>query len=110
MSGVTIRLITDVDNPLCGQHGATYIFGGQKACLLHNLKKVDQDMSQFYTDFAPEVLKLAGSGAGEGMAAGLVAFAGAEIKSGISFVLDCVDFDQRVKSADLVIVGEGTYG
>lgn len=64
-------------------------------------------MSQFYTDFAPEVLKLAGSGAGGGMAAGLVAFADAEIKSGIDFVLDCVDFDQRVKSADLVIVGEG---
>lgn len=41
------------------------------------------------------------------MAAGLVAFANAEIKSGIDFVLDCVDFDKRVKSADLVIVGEG---
>ena len=41
------------------------------------------------------------------MAAGLVAFADAEIKSGIDFVLDCVDFDQRVKYADLVIVGEG---
>ena len=36
-----------------------------------------------------------------------MAFADAEIKSGIDFVLDCVDFDQRVKSADLVIVGEG---
>ena len=107
LSGVTIRLITDVDNPLCGQHGATYIFGGQKGLSPSQFKKVDQDMSQFYTDFAPEVLKLAGSGAGGGMAAGLVAFAGAEIKSGISFVLDCVDFDQRVKSADLVIVGEG---
>ena len=107
LSGVTIRLITDVDNPLCGQHGATYIFGGQKGLSPSQFKKVDQDMSQFYTDFAPEVLKLAGSGAGGGMAAGLVAFAGAEIKSGIDFVLDCVDFDQRVKSADLVIVGEG---
>ncbi len=34
------------------------------------------------------------------MAAGLVAFADAEVKSGIDFVLDCVDFDLRVKSAD----------
>ena len=64
-------------------------------------------MTQLYENFAPEVLKLAGSGAGGGMAAGLVAFAGAEIKSGIDFVLDCVDFDQRVKEVDLVIVGEG---
>ena len=107
LSGVTIRLITDVDNPLCGQDGATYIFAGQKGLSPSQFKKVDQDMLQFYTDFAPGVLKLAGSGAGGGMAAGLVAFAGAEIKSGIDFVLDCVDFDKRVKSADLVIVGEG---
>ena len=107
LSGVTIRLITDVDNPLCGPHGATYIFGGQKGLAPSQFKKVDQDMTQLYENFAPEVLKLAGSGAGGGMAAGLVAFAGAEIKSGIDFVLDCVDFDQRVKSADLVIVGEG---
>ena len=40
LSGVTIRLITDVDNPLCGQHGATYILVNKKACLLHNLKKL----------------------------------------------------------------------
>ena len=107
LSGVTIRLITDVDNPLCGQDGATYIFGGQKGLAPSGLKKVDQEMSQFYNAFAPHVLELAGSGAGGGMAAGLVAFAGAEIKSGIDFVLDCADFDQRVKTADLVIVGEG---
>ena len=107
LSGVTIRLITDVDNPLCGQDGATYIFGGQKGLAPSQFKKVDQDMTQFYENFAPEVLKLTGSGAGGGMAAGLVAFAGAEIKSGIDFVLDCVDFDQRVKEVDLVIVGEG---
>ena len=107
LSGVTIHLITDVDNPLCGQDGATYIFGGQKGLAPSQFKKVDQDMTQFYENFAPEVLKLAGSGAGGGMAAGLVAFAGAEIKSGIDFVLDCVDFDQRVKEVDLVIVGEG---
>ena len=55
LSGVTIRLITDVDNPLCGQDGATYIFGGQKGLSPSQFKKVDQDMSQFYTDFAPEV-------------------------------------------------------
>ena len=97
LSGVTIHLITDVDNPLCGQDGATYIFGGQKGLAPSQFKKVDQDMTQFYENFAPEVLKLAGSGAGGGMAAGLVGFAGAEIKSGLDFVIDCVDFDYCLK-------------
>ena len=107
LSATTIRLITDVDNPLCGLNGATYIFGGQKGLDPLQFERVDQSMKQFYKAFAPEVLQLAGSGAGGGMAAGLVAFADAEIKSGINFVLDCVNFNQRVKSADLVIVGEG---
>lgn len=107
LSATTIRLITDVDNPLCGLNGATYIFGGQKGLDPLQFERVDQSMKQFYKAFAPEVLQLAGSGAGGGMAAGLVAFADAEIKSGIDFVLDCVNFNQRVKSADLVIVGEG---
>ena len=62
------------DSPLCGQHGATYIFGGQKGLASSQFKKVDQEMSQFYTDFDPEVLKLAGSGAGGGMAAGPVSY------------------------------------
>lgn len=107
LSATTIRLITDVDNPLCGLNGATYIFGGQKGLDPLQFERVDQSMKQFYKAFVPDVLQLAGSGAGGGMAAGLVAFAGAEIKSGIDFVLDCVNFNQRVKSADLVIVGEG---
>ena len=64
LSNVTIRLITDVDNPLCGLNGATYIFGGQKAWRLHKLKRLTKTMAQFYQGFAPEVPKLAGSGAG----------------------------------------------
>lgn len=50
LSNVTIRLITDVDNPLCGLNGATYIFGGQKGLSPSQVKKVDQNMAQFYQD------------------------------------------------------------
>ena len=64
LSNVTIRLITDVDNPLCGLNGATYIFGSQKGLAPSQVKKVDQNMAQFYQGFAPEVPKLAGSGTG----------------------------------------------
>ena len=64
-------------------------------------------MEQFYRQSFPELLDLAGAGAGGGMAAGLVAFAGGKIISGIDAVLDVLDFDRRVQAADLVIVGEG---
>ncbi len=50
---------------------------------------------------------LEGAGAGGGIAAGLCVFAGAEIVSGIQTCLDLIHFDEEVKNADLVIVGEG---
>jgi len=53
------------------------------------------------------MLKLDGAGAGGGIAAGLCAFAGAEIVSGIQTCLDLINFDEQVVDADLVIVGEG---
>ncbi|MST53010.1 glycerate kinase [Streptococcus alactolyticus] len=107
LSQVTLTIITDVTNPLCGPKGATYIFAGQKGLPKTDFAHVDKAMEQFYRQSFPEFLDLAGAGAGGGMAAGLVAFAGGKIISGIDAVLDVLDFDRRVQAADLVIVGEG---
>ncbi|HEP1818940.1 TPA: glycerate kinase [Streptococcus suis] len=107
LSSVQIDLITDVDNLLCGPQGATYIFAGQKGLDSTKFEQVDREMERFYQLVNPAILTLAGAGAGGGMAAGLVQFAGARIQKGIDFVLDQLDFDQRVAQADLVVVGEG---
>ncbi|HEP1788880.1 TPA: glycerate kinase [Streptococcus suis] len=107
LSQVSIDLITDVDNFLCGPQGATYIFAGQKGLASAEFEIVDKKMESFYKLVNPMLLDLAGAGAGGGMAAGLVQFAGARIQKGIDFVLDQLDFGNRVAQADLVIVGEG---
>ncbi|MBM7313919.1 glycerate kinase [Streptococcus suis] len=106
-SSLRIDLITDVTNPLCGPAGTTYTFAGQKGLSASQFPQVDQAMQSFYKMVNPAILDLPGAGAGGGMAAGLVQFAGAHIQTGIDFVLDQLDFDQRVAQADLVIVGEG---
>ncbi|HFR3539179.1 TPA: glycerate kinase [Streptococcus suis] len=107
LSSVQIDLITDVDNPLCGPQGATYVFAGQKGLAAEEFDRVDDEMAAFYNSVNPEMLAVRGAGAGGGVAAGLVQFAGARIQTGINFVLDQLDFDKRVAEADLVIVGEG---
>lgn len=107
LNQVRIDLITDVDNPLTGPSGATYVFAGQKGLSADEFARVDQEMATFYGAINPCLLTLSGAGAGGGMAAGLTYFAGAHIQKGIDFVLDQLDFDQRVSQADLVIVGEG---
>lgn len=104
---VEIEILTDVDNPLCGERGATIVFGGQKGLASLLFSQVDQAMADFYQLVDPQVIDMDGAGAGGGMAAGLVAFAGGKIVSGIETCLDLLDFDDRVKKADLVVVGEG---
>ena len=106
-SDVRIKILADVTNPLCGINGATYTFGKQKGLEPAKFQDVDIAIENFYHKVAPEMLKLDGAGAGGGIAAGLCAFAGAEIVSGIQTCLDLINFDEQVADADLVIVGEG---
>ena len=63
-------------------------------------------MQDFYQLADARILSMAGAGAGGGMAAGLVAFAGGQISSGIEKSLDLIDFDHKVQKADLVVVGK----
>ncbi len=102
-----LTLITDVTNPLCGPQGATYVFAGQKGLPEADFARVDQAMQAFYQLANPAIFDLASAGAGGGMAAGLVTFAGGQLVSGIDAILDLLDFDQKVKQVDLVLVGEG---
>ena len=104
---VHIKILADVTNPLCGIRGATYIFGKQKGLEPAKFQDVDIAIENFYRKVAHEILSLEGAGAGGGIAAGLCAFAGAEIVSGIQTCLDLINFDEQVSDADLVIVGEG---
>ena len=104
---VRIKILEDVTNPLCGTDGATYTFGKQKGLEPTQFQKVNDAIENFYHKVAPEMLKLDGAGAGGGIAAGLCAFARAEIVSGIQTCLDLINFDEQVADADLVIVGEG---
>ncbi|BAW17191.1 glycerate kinase [Streptococcus sp. SI1] len=107
LENLDIQILTDVMNPLCGENGATYVFGGQKGLPDLLFSQVDHAMATFYKQANPTIFSLAAAGAGGGMAAGLVTFAHGKIVSGIDTCLNLLDFDNRVKKADLVIVGEG---
>ena len=104
---VKIRILADVESPLCGHQGATYTFGKQKGLDPALFETVDLAIQRFYEKISPSTLSLKGAGAGGGIAAGLCAFAEASIVSGIDTCLNLIDFDKRVEDTDLVIVGEG---
>ena len=111
LANATIIGATDVTNPLCGDTGASAIFGPQKGATPEMVAELDGCLANLarviHSDLGPDVLHTPGSGAAGGLGAGLIAFAGAELRSGIDMVCDALDFDQYAATADLVITGEG---
>ena len=101
----------DVDNPMLGLNGATFVFGRQKGADDDDLLELEDGMRQyakilkltFGTDYSP----VPGTGAAGALGAGLMYFCNARLRSGIETVLDIVNFDEYAQKSDLVIVGEG---
>jgi glycerate kinase len=108
-----IDLITmcDIDNPLCGPHGAAAVFGPQKGASEEEIRLLDQNLSHLaeiiQRDLGKNIRFLPGSGAAGGMGGGMTAFFDSRLQAGIETVLDIVGFDDKVRGADLVFSGEG---
>ncbi len=101
----------DVDNPLCGQAGASAVFGPQKGATPEMVVELDAALSR-YAEIAAQstgrnVADLPGAGAAGGLGAGLLFFTGARLRPGVELMLEAADFDRRVQEADLVLTGEG---
>ncbi len=111
LSETNIIGATDVTNPLCGETGASAIFGPQKGATPEMVSDLDGCLANYarvvQSDLGIDVLHTPGSGAAGGLGAGLIAFAGAELRSGIDMVCDVLDFDRHAPGADFVITGEG---
>ena len=106
-----IVFLTDVNNPLCGPSGAAEIFGPQKGATPGQVRQLDRWLrnlaEQIEQEIGMDLKDIPGMGAAGGFALPFVAFMGAEIRSGIDFVLDVLRFDEKLVGSDLVITGEG---
>ena len=111
LANCEILVACDVDNPLCGNHGASHVFGPQKGATPEDIQLLD-DALKHYGDcikqqFNIDVLNQAGAGAAGGMGAALMAFTNATLKPGIDLVLEAVQLNHYMDKAELVITGEG---
>lgn len=111
LKGVTISAMCDIDNKLCGNNGAAFVFAPQKGADEEAVKKLDKNLKSLahivkdvsnidYSNFK-------GSGAAGGMGFGVLAFLGGSLESGVNKVLDLIDFENVAKDCDLIITGEG---
>lgn len=99
----------DVDNPLCGERGASAIYGPQKGATPDQVAELDAFLEKLaQRSGAPEHARFPGAGAAGGLGFGLMAFAGAKLLSGFTMVADICALHERVAAVDLVITGEGS--
>ena len=108
---LSITVACDVDNPLCGERGASAVFGPQKGLRPEQIGPMDESIRAFAglirAELGVDVTDVPGAGAAGGLGAALLAFCGAELKPGIELILDAADMDGLLRGAELVITGEG---
>ena len=107
----TIKVLSDVDNPLYGPNGAAELFGPQKGADPQTVKKLDYSIKQISeivrTQSGIDIADIPGAGAAGGLGAGAVAFMNAKIVSGIETIMEVSDLHEELQEADWIITGEG---
>jgi glycerate kinase len=107
----SFQIACDVNNPLYGPNGATYIFGPQKGFNSKEIELIDSYMKNYGNLIdsisKQEISKHPGSGAAGGIGAAAMYFLNAKLKSGSGIVLDYLEFTKHCQNIDIVITGEG---
>lgn len=105
------RIACDVTNPLCGENGATYIYGPQKGVTEAQKESLDQDMAHF-ADVTETTLNCAyknypGAGAAGGLGFAFLSYLHASLSPGAELILDAINLSDALNGADIVVTGEG---
>lgn len=106
LKGIKITVLSDVSNPLLGEHGATYTFGLQKGA--KDLETLENNIKNFISLINDNnYINKSGSGASGGVGYGLMKFANAKVYKGVDFILDNINYKDLQNDYDLIITGEG---
>ncbi len=105
------QIACDVDNPLCGKSGASAIYGPQKGATPEMVQSLDKALAHYAQiverDFSFTLGGIPGAGAAGGVGAALLGFLDGNFHRGVDLVLQTVNLESAIESADLLITGEG---
>ena len=112
LNEVTIEVACDVTNPLCGEKGASNVFGPQKGATPEMIKILDENLRHYANvikeQLGRDVSDIPGAGAAGGLGAGLMAFLDGKLKNGIEMVIEYANLEEKIKCSDIVFTGEGS--
>ena len=104
-------IASDVQNPLVGRHGASYVFGPQKGATLEMVEQLDQNL-EHYADLVEKLTgirlhEMPGAGAAGGIGGAFQAFFPSEMNRGIDIVVEYTALKEKLIGAECVFTGEG---
>jgi glycerate 2-kinase len=104
-------IATDVDNPLFGPFGASYIYAEQKGANKAEIKTLDEGLKHFSQivkrDLTLDNSDVSGAGAAGGLAYAFKSFLNAKIKSGVDIIFNQIKLSEKIKDVNLIFTGEG---
>ena len=107
-----VTVAVDVQNPLLGPQGCTRIYGPQKGLKPNDFEFAERCLEHLSVILSKELhLNCAeepGAGAAGGLGYGLRCFLGAKLEPGFNLFARYANLQQRLRSIDLVITGEGS--
>ena len=107
---IDLKVLCDVDNPLCGETGATYTYGRQKGLLEHELLSIDEAM-RHYASLSYHLLgsddKKAGCGAAGGLGFAFCYYLKAKLVPGLKTISELLKLEDHIQDCDVIFVGEG---
>jgi glycerate kinase len=109
---VTLDVVCNTHNLLCGPDGAASTFAPQKGASPEMVEQLtaafDQYAEVIERDLGLNVREMPGGGASGGLGAGLYALLGGKLFPRYDIVMQYLEFDKLLEQADLVLTAEGS--
>lgn len=111
LSECTFKVLCDVENPLLGENGASFVYALQKGAKRDELPILDsylKSFSEITREYYPSSNDyFPGAGAAGGLGFAFLSYLGATLTGGAQAVLDATGFESAAADADILVTGEG---
>ena len=100
-------LLTDVDNPLCGERGSARIYAPQKGASPAQVEQLERGLAHVADIVGEGIANRPGCGAAGGIPSLMMHLLACELLPGGPYILEHNGMAEALDGADLVITGEG---
>lgn len=111
LKNINILVASDVTNPLCGERGASAVFGPQKGANPEMVQILDENLRHYgkvvKEQLGIDIVDVPGAGGAGGLGAGLLAFTNSIMKKGIEIVIEYTNLKEKLQNVDYCFTGEG---